>query len=103
MFYRRYEISKTLNGSQVLYIARDAVGIVRFRETTEKKLKKAIDEFVEEKQKQVKQTAKNAKGKKKTSKSTKAKKKEPEEGPQEEEPEEEEESIDKKKSFWDKL
>lgn len=44
MIYKRYELSQSLNGDVIVYIARNAAGMVVFREPSEKELKKAIDE-----------------------------------------------------------
>ncbi len=41
--YKRFELSQSLNGNQIFYIARNAAGTVVFREESEKKLKLAID------------------------------------------------------------
>lgn len=46
MIYKRYELSQSLNGDRIVYIARDASGVVRFRETSEGRLKKAIDKAI---------------------------------------------------------
>lgn len=47
MFYRRHELSQSLNGDKIVHIARNASGFVVFREPTEKALKKAIDKYFE--------------------------------------------------------
>lgn len=44
-FYKRFELSQSLNGNAIVQIARNAAGMVVFREDSEKKLKKAIDNF----------------------------------------------------------
>lgn len=44
-FYRRFELSQSLNGNKIFQIARNSAGMVIFREENEKKLKKAIDNY----------------------------------------------------------
>lgn len=44
-FYKHFEFSRSLNGSQIVQIARNAAGMVVFREGSEKALKKAIDDY----------------------------------------------------------
>lgn len=48
MIYKRYELSLSLNGEQLVHIARNASGMVVFRENSEKALKRAIDEAIKE-------------------------------------------------------
>lgn len=50
MIYKRYELSLSLNGADVVHIARNASGIVVFRENSEKELLKAIDDFEKKKE-----------------------------------------------------
>jgi hypothetical protein len=51
MIYKRYELSLSLNGNDVVHIARNAAGNVVFRESSEEDLKNTIDESIEEKRK----------------------------------------------------
>lgn len=46
MFYRKFELSQSLNGDKVLHIARNPAGVVVLREATEKKLMAAIDKYI---------------------------------------------------------
>lgn len=48
MIYKRYELSLSQNGPDLVHIARNAMGNVVFREASEDKLKKAIDRSIEE-------------------------------------------------------
>lgn len=48
-YYQRYELSRSLNGNKIVYIARNAAGNVVFRESSEENLKKAIDQHEDEK------------------------------------------------------
>ncbi len=48
MIYKKHELSLSLNGDQVMHIARNASGAVVFRERSEKELKKAIDDYIKE-------------------------------------------------------
>ncbi len=48
MIYKKHELSLSLNGEDIMHIARNAAGVVVFRESSEKALKKAIDDFVKE-------------------------------------------------------
>lgn len=54
-YYKRYELSRSLNGNKIIYIARNAVGNVVFRESSEENLKKAIDELENQKPKEEEQ------------------------------------------------
>lgn len=47
MIYKRYELSRSLNGTTIVHIARNTAGNVIFREPSEEKLKKAIDAYLE--------------------------------------------------------
>ena len=51
MIYKRYELSLSQNGPDLVHIARNAMGNVVFRESSEEKLKKAIDKSIEDQQK----------------------------------------------------
>ena len=53
MIYKKHELSQSLNGDSIIYIARNAAGNVVFRETSEEKLKKEIDRSIEEQQRLV--------------------------------------------------
>ena len=44
MNYKGYELSQTINGKVLFFIARSKAGVVAFRELSEKKLKQAIDD-----------------------------------------------------------
>ena len=46
--YKKHELSLSLNGEDIMHIARNAAGVVVFREHSEKALKRAIDDFVKE-------------------------------------------------------
>lgn len=48
MIYKRYELALSLNGDQIMHIARNASGVVVFRKESEKALKKAIDDYIKE-------------------------------------------------------
>ena len=50
MIYKRYELSLSLNGEDIVHIARNSSGIVVFRENSEKALLKAIDDFEKKKE-----------------------------------------------------
>jgi len=50
MIYKKHELSLSLNGNEIVHIARNAIGNVVFRENSEKALKKAIDDYVKEQQ-----------------------------------------------------
>jgi len=52
MIYKRYELSQSLNGDHIIFIARNAIGNVVFRESSEERVKSAIDRAQEERQKQ---------------------------------------------------
>jgi hypothetical protein len=52
MIYKKHELSLSLNGNEVVHIARGAAGNVVFRESSEERLKKAIDRSIEAKEKQ---------------------------------------------------
>lgn len=41
----KFDISKSLTGNQIFFIARDTDGVVRIRATSEKDLKKEIEQF----------------------------------------------------------
>ena len=114
MIYKRYELSRTLRGNQILHIARNSAGDVVLREPSLKKLRKAIDKREEDRLAAIAEAAKRkaSRAKKlasKPSSKTRVKKSssKPERGPdgrfisKKSEPEEEE--PPKKKSFWDKL
>lgn len=132
MIYKKYEFSLSLNGTKIVHIARNAAGFVVFRESSEAKLKKAIDKSIEEKQRQeeleAKERADKARAKAKAKKRALfAARVEPEEEPEKEKeaktqtsvppapritrgPDgkfiskaQETENEPKKKSFWDKL
>ncbi len=45
----KFAISKSLNGDQVVYIARDKSGAVRFRENSQEELEKAIKTHIDDK------------------------------------------------------
>lgn len=48
MIYKKYELSLSLNGENVVHIARNAIGNVVFRENSEKALKRVIDDAIKE-------------------------------------------------------
>lgn len=129
MIYKKHELSLSLNGEDIMHIARNAAGVVVFREHSEKALKRVIDEAIKEQEHQEQLALE-----KKLGKEAKKNKAEvvPTEEPvvQEETPQQEEvlvptsaqkrvtrgpdgkfisksqldlETEDKKKSFWDKL
>lgn len=50
MIYKKYELALSLNGDQVMHIARNAIGNVVFRKESEKALKRAIDDYIKEQQ-----------------------------------------------------
>lgn len=50
MIYKKYELSLSLNGADVMHIARNVAGNVVFRENSEKALKKVIDDTIKEQQ-----------------------------------------------------
>ncbi|MCX6816696.1 MAG: hypothetical protein NTZ93_02445 [Candidatus Beckwithbacteria bacterium] len=50
MIYKRFELSQSLNGDHLVYIARNSAGIVVFREASETKLKKTIDRYLKQQQ-----------------------------------------------------
>src|SRR3990172_5694533 len=59
MIYKGYQTSlSTYEEGKTLHIARDAMGVVRFREETEAKLIKAIDRYLEQKEKEAELAAK---------------------------------------------
>lgn len=60
MIYKKYELSQSLSGDTIIHIARNAAGYVVFREPTEAKLKKAIDNYEEELQRKAEQEAQEA-------------------------------------------
>lgn len=66
MSYKGYELSSSLNGKDIVHIARNKGGAVIFRETSEVRLKKAIDIALEQKEKAAEEAlkAKEAKVKK---------------------------------------
>jgi len=45
LYYKRYELSQSLNGQTIIHIARNAAGIVVFRAENEQKLKEIIDDY----------------------------------------------------------
>ena len=47
-YYKKHELSLSLNGDTIMHIARNASGVVVFRETSEKALKGAIDDSIKE-------------------------------------------------------
>lgn len=51
MIYKKYELSLSLNGKEIVYIARNAAGNVVFRESSEEELKNAIDDAITQNQK----------------------------------------------------
>ena len=48
MIYKKHELSLSLNGADLVHIARNASGNVVFRESSEKALKRAIDDVIKE-------------------------------------------------------
>ena len=48
MIYKQYELSRSLNGDKVVCIARNALGNVIFRATSESELQKMIDKSIDE-------------------------------------------------------
>ena len=48
MIYKKHELSLSLNGEDIMHIARNAAGVVVFREHSEKALKRVIDEAIRE-------------------------------------------------------
>lgn len=48
MIYKKYELSLSLNGDEIVHIARNSAGNVIFRESSESKLKKAIEAAIKE-------------------------------------------------------
>lgn len=48
MIYKKHELSLSLNGVDLVHIARNASGNVVFRESSEKALKRAIDDVIKE-------------------------------------------------------
>lgn len=48
MIYKKHELSLSLNGEDIVHIARNAAGVVVFREDSEKALKRAIDEAIKQ-------------------------------------------------------
>jgi len=73
MFYKRYDLSKSLSGDKVIHIARNAAGIVVIRAPSLEQLKKEIDRREEEEKKKLLAAKKAAE---KAAKLAKAKKKE---------------------------
>jgi len=77
MFYKRYDLSKSLSGDKVIHIARNAAGIVVIRAPSLEQLKKEIDRREEEEKKKLLAAKKAAEeAAKKAQKLAKAKKKE---------------------------
>ena len=110
MIYKQYDLSQSLNGNVIVHIARNPLGAVVFRESSEEKLKKAIDKYLnsleeENKKAQEKKTQEKLEAKKKTAPTATNKKKLLENRLAEQvavnkaEPDLEPE----KKSFWDRL
>ncbi|HCR36234.1 hypothetical protein A2130_04855 [Candidatus Woesebacteria bacterium GWC2_33_12] len=52
-YYKKHELSLSLNGDKIQHIARNASGVVVFRESSEKALKRAIDGTSKEATKEV--------------------------------------------------
>lgn len=48
MIYKKFELSLSLNGEKVIYIARNYAGAVIFRAETEKEIKDMIDTSIQE-------------------------------------------------------
>lgn len=67
MIYKKHELSLSLNGEKIVYIARNAAGNVVFRASSEEKLKSAIDDAIEAKEKQEEALARENEIKAKTS------------------------------------
>jgi hypothetical protein len=68
MIYKKYEFSLSLNGDEIVHIARNAAGNVIFRESSEKSLKQAIDgaeQLIQETAEQEEKRRKEAENKKK--------------------------------------
>ena len=77
MFYKKYDLSKSLSGDKIIHIARNAAGVVVIRAPTLEKLKKEIDRREEEERKKLLAAKKKAEeAAKKATKLAKAKKKE---------------------------
>jgi len=53
MFYKKYDLSKSLSGDKIIYIARNAAGIVVIRAPSLEELKKEIDRREEEEKKRL--------------------------------------------------
>lgn len=70
MIYKRYELSQSLNGNNIMHIARNAAGMVVFRENSQKQLQTAIDNYLNnlEKERQEKIKAAQVKAKPKNPK-----------------------------------
>lgn len=68
MIYKHYELSQSLNGNNIIHIARNAAGMVVFRENSQKQLQTAIDNYFKnlDKEHQEKIKAAQAKAKPKT-------------------------------------
>lgn len=64
-YYKKYELSLSLNGNDIMHIARNASGIVIFRESSEKALKEAIDRSIENEAKRIAEAQAKAKKTKK--------------------------------------
>lgn len=57
--YKGYSISQSLNGNKIIYIARNRSEVVIFRESSENKLKSAIDNHLENLEKALAQAKKD--------------------------------------------
>lgn len=55
MIYKKFEISLSLNGENVIHIARNYAGIVVFRAETESEIRRMIDDSIEEQVKKEKE------------------------------------------------
>ncbi|KKP72464.1 MAG: hypothetical protein UR68_C0015G0025 [Candidatus Roizmanbacteria bacterium GW2011_GWA2_35_19] len=59
MIYKGFEFSRSLNGDDIVYIARNPVGLVIYRAKSESDLKKVIDNAIEERRRREEQVAQN--------------------------------------------
>jgi len=77
MYYKRYDLSKSLSGNKIIYIARNAAGVVVIRAPSLEELKKEIDRREEEEKKRLLAAKRKAEeAAKKAAKLAKTKKKE---------------------------
>lgn len=53
----KFTFGRSLNGNQIVYLARDKSGIVRFRESSQEKLEKTIKTHIEEERKKTEEKA----------------------------------------------